>query len=255
MIVNSLVPSISTYSADIDFLIDVITLLVGVPFLIACSLFFSFLYRFKKQEGVPSLYITGTQHRHMKWIHRAHVPVLVFDVIIVVLAVNVWYDIKQDLPEANSTVRVIAQQWAWTFQHPGLDDVFDTADDIRTVNELHIAKDTLYHFKLSSPDVIHSFSVPVFRLKQDAIPGRVITGWFEATQTGEHDIQCAEICGVGHGLMPARIIIESPGQHAAWLAANSPLTMASSSRPESRPDSQPESEQEASTRTRQLVAR
>ncbi len=255
MILNSLVPSISTYSADIDFLIDVITLLVGVPFLIACSVFFSFLFRFKKQEGVPSLYITGNQHRHMKWIHRAHVPVLVFDVIIIVLAVNVWYDIKQDLPEANSTVRVIAQQWAWTFQHPGLDDVFDTADDIRTVNELHIAKDTLYHFKLSSLDVIHSFSVPVFRLKQDAIPERVITGWFEATQTGEHDIQCAEICGIGHGLMPARIIIETPGQHATWLAANNPLTMASSSRPESRPDSQPESEQEVSPRTQQLAAR
>jgi cytochrome c oxidase subunit 2 len=89
--------------------------------------------------------------------------------------------------------------------------------------------------------------VPVFRLKQDAIPGRVITGWFEATQTGEYDIQCVEICGVGHGLMPARIIIESPGRHAAWLAANSPLAMASSS--------PSESQQAASTRTQQLAAR
>jgi cytochrome c oxidase subunit 2 len=165
----------------------------------------------------------------MKWIHRAHIPILTFDVIIVVMAVNVWYDIKQDLPEANSTVKVIAQQWAWTFVHPGPDNVLDTADDITTINELHVATDTLYHYKLEALDVLHNFSVPVFRLKQDAIPGRIITGWFEPTLTGDYAIQCAEICGVGHGLMPARIIIDSPAQHASWVAENSPLVVAASS--------------------------
>ena len=74
--------------------------------------------------------------------------------------------------------------------------------------------------------MLHNFSVPVFRLKQDSIPGRVITGWFEPTQTGVHDIQCAEICGIGHGLMPARIHIESQTQHAAWVQSNSPLAVA-----------------------------
>ncbi|TDJ14205.1 MAG: hypothetical protein E2O66_03570, partial [Deltaproteobacteria bacterium] len=93
------------------------------------------------------------------------------------------------------------------------------------VNELHVKVDTLYHYKLEALDVLHSFSVPVFRLKQDAIPGRTITGWFEATQTGEYGIQCAEICGIGHGLMGARIFIESPEAHAAWLAKESPLTL------------------------------
>lgn len=226
MILNSLLPTASTYAADIDQLFDVITLLVGVPFLIACYLFFSFILRFRKKDGVSALYITGTEHKYMKWIHRAHIPILTFDVIIVVMAVNVWYEIKQDLPEANSTVRVIAQQWAWTFVHPGPDNVLDTADDITTVNELHVATDTLYHYKLEALDVLHNFSVPVFRLKQDAIPGRVITGWFEPTLTGEYDIQCAEICGIGHGLMPARIHIESPAQHAAWVETNSPLAIA-----------------------------
>jgi len=225
MILNSLLPAASTYAGDIDRLFDVITLLVGIPFLVASFLFFSFIARFRKKEGVPSLYITGTEHRYMKWIHRAHVPILTFDVIIVVMAVNVWYDVKQDLPESQTTIRVIAQQWAWSFEHPGPDNVLDTADDIRTVNELHVAKDTLYHFKLLSKDVLHNFSVPVFRLKQDAIPGRVITGWFEPTLTGEHDIQCAEICGVGHGLMPARIHIESAAQHAAWVDANNPMAL------------------------------
>ena len=119
-------------------------------------------------------------HRNRASVHEVDpsspLPRLTFDLIIVVMAVNVWYDVKQDLPEKESEVRVIAQQWAWTFVHPGLDNTLGTADDITKVNELHVSKDTLYHFKLESLDVLHNFSVPVFRLKQDAIPGRVITG-------------------------------------------------------------------------------
>jgi cytochrome c oxidase subunit 2 len=226
MILDSLLPSASTYAGEINRLFDVITLLVGIPFLVASYLFFAFIFRFKAKSGQKSMYITGTEHQYMKWIHRAHVPILIFDVIIVVMAVNVWYKVKQDLPEASSTVRVIAQQWAWSFVHPGPDNVLDTADDITTVNELHVAANTLYHFKLESLDVLHNFSVPVFRLKQDAIPGRVITGWFEPTLTGTFDIQCAEICGIGHALMPAKIVIESSEQHAAWVEQNSPFAVA-----------------------------
>ena len=74
--------------------------------------------------------------------------------------------------------------------------------------------------------MLHSFSVPVFRLKQDAVPGRVISGWFEATKTGTHDIQCTEICGIGHGMMVARIVIESPEQHAAWIESQSATRLA-----------------------------
>ena len=229
MILESLLPSASTYAGDIDFLFDLITLLVGIPFLVSCYLFFAFIFRFKAKSGQKAMYISGTEHRYMKWIHRAHMPILIFDVIIVIFAVRVWYDVKQNLPEANSTVRVIAQQWAWTFVHPGPDNVLDTADDITTVNELHVAKDTLYHYKLEAKDVLHNFSVPAFRLKQDAIPGRVITGWFEPTMAGTFDIQCAEICGIGHGLMPAKIVIEDAAQHAAWVEANSPVSLAMAS--------------------------
>jgi len=227
MILDSLLPAAaSTYAADIDQLFDVITLLVMIPFAVACYLFFAFILRFRAEEGVKAMYITGTEHKYMKWIHRAHFPILTFDLIIVVMAVNVWYDVKQDLPEMDSEVRVIAQQWAWTFVHPGVDNTLGTADDISKVNELHVATDTLYHYKLEALDVLHNFSVPVFRLKQDAIPGRVITGWFEPTLAGEFDIQCAEICGIGHGLMPARIHISSPGEHAAWVERESALALA-----------------------------
>lgn len=227
MILDSLLPAAaSSYAGDIDLLFDVITLLVGIPFLVSVYLFFSFIFRFKAKEGEKAMYITGTEHKYMKWIHRAHIPILTFDVIIVVMAVSVWYDVKQDLPEKDSEVRIIAQQWAWTFVHAGADGTLDTADDITKMNELHVSTDTLYHYKLESKDVLHNFSVPVFRLKQDAIPGRIITGWFEPILTGEFDIQCAEICGLGHGLMPGRIHISSKSDHAAWVQKESALALA-----------------------------
>ncbi len=110
--------------------------------------------------------------------------------------------------------------------HPGPDGLLDTADDIYKVNELHLQKGVTYHYKLESVDVLHDFSIPIFRLKQDAIPGRVITGWFEPTLEGEFDIQCAEICGIGHGLMAARVFIENGDKHAAWMASETPLALA-----------------------------
>ncbi|MBI4484792.1 MAG: hypothetical protein HY655_02165 [Acidobacteria bacterium] len=91
------------------------------------------------------------------------------------------------------------------------------ADDIRTVNVLNLQVNRLYHYELHSKDVLHSFSVPAFRLKQDAVPGRAIVGWFRPTVTGEFDIQCAEICGIGHGLMPGRVRIRSAAAQAAWM--------------------------------------
>ena len=119
---------------------------------------------------------------------------------------------------------MIGQQWAWTFQHPGADNELDTDDDIFTVDDLHVEVERTYHFRLESRDVLHSFSVPVFRLKQDAIPGRSITGWFRPTVTGQYDVQCAEICGIGHGVMAARIHIEDANTHAAWISAASAAT-------------------------------
>jgi cytochrome c oxidase subunit 2 len=150
--------------------------------------------------------------------------------VIIIAAVRVWVTVKQTMPPAQETVRVIGQQWAWSFVHPGPDGKLDTADDIKTVDELHVKVNTVYHFKLEARDVLHSFSVPVFRLKQDAIPGRVITGWFKATKLGVHDIQCAEICGIGHALMPARIYIQSKGDYQEWEKAHTPPSTATAAR-------------------------
>lgn len=208
----------STYAQDVDNLILLILVLVGFWFLVAEGMFFWLIFRFRARDGQRGQYVTGDEKDLKRWITIPHMLVLVCDVFILAGAIRVWVDIKQTLPPAEDTVRVIAQQWAWSFSHSGPDGKLDTPDDIRTVDELHIVVGKTYHYKLEARDVLHSFSVPAFRLKQDAIPGRVITGWFKPTQTGVFDIQCAEICGIGHGLMPARLYVESPEAHAAWIA-------------------------------------
>jgi cytochrome c oxidase subunit 2 len=214
----------SSYASSIDGLILLIGWIVGVWFVIAEGVFFYLLFRYRHREGHKGEYITGEEKHQKRWITIPHALVLVCDIFIIVGAVRVWYDIKQNLPPADATVRIIAQQWAWSFVQPGPDGVLDTDDDIKTVDDLHVEVGKTYHFELRARDVIHDFSVPVFRLKQDAIPGRVITGWWKATKTGVYDIQCSQICGIGHGLMVGRIHVESPEEHAAWMQANSPAT-------------------------------
>lgn len=225
------VEAVSTYAGEIDGLILLITVLVGFWLILSELVFFGFILRFRRKEGRPAEYITGEEKRHKRWVTIPHMMILVCDVFIIWGAVRVWVDVKQTLPPAEQTVRVMGQQWAWSFVHPGPDGELDTSDDIETVDELHIQVDTVYHYQLEARDVLHSFSIPVFRLKQDAIPGRVITGWFEATRTGTHDIQCAEICGIGHGLMGARVVIESKQQHAAWMARHATTSLASATVP------------------------
>jgi cytochrome c oxidase subunit 2 len=214
----------STYAAQIDGIILLIGVLTGFWFLAAELVFFWLIWRYRAKPDQKSQYLVGKEKHVKRWITIPHLLVLVCDVFIIIGAVRVWHNVKQRLPEADSTIRVIGQQWAWTFQHPGADNELDTDDDIFTVEDLHVEVDKVYHFRLESRDVLHDFSVPVFRLKQDAVPGRSITGWFEATQTGEFDIQCAEICGIGHGIMAGRIHVEDAAAHAAWISSASAAT-------------------------------
>lgn len=215
--ISSLIPEASSYAAHVDWLFTVIFVTVGFWFLVAQGVLFYFIFRFRRKPGVRAQYITGETHAEKKWIENPHYLIILCDVLLIAGTVYVWNEVKQQLPPAQETVRIVAQQWAWTFVHPGPDGKLDTDDDIVTVDELHVQANAVYHFELTSKDVLHSFFVPAFRLKQDAVPGRVVTGWFKPILTGTFDIACAEICGIGHGLMPARVIIETKEQHDQWM--------------------------------------
>jgi cytochrome c oxidase subunit 2 len=225
----------SSYAYDIDSLFGLITFLVGFWFIVSEVVLFYFIFRFRrKTPDQKAQYISGEEPHHKQWISIPHILVILCDVVLVVGTVYVWYKIKQDLPPAQATIRVTGQQWAWTFEHPGPDnlleddpattDVDESADNITLVDELHLKVNTVYHFKLESTDVLHSFSIPAFRIKQDSVPGRTITGWFEPIKEGEYDIQCAEMCGIGHGLMMGRLYVHSEENFNQW---QKPMTSSS----------------------------
>ena len=225
--IDQIVPQASTFAAEIDNVVNLVGVMVGFWFFLSLGTFFYLVWRYRYKEGVPTTYVDGTDPKHKRFISVPHNLILVCDVVLIVFAVKAWVHVKQTLPEPTDgtqadKVRIISQQWAWSFQYPGPDGKFDTADDVKVTDELHVKRDVITHWELMSRDVLHSFSVPVFRLKQDAIPGRVVTGWFEATQNGTYDLQCTEICGIGHGVMFGKVVVETAEQRDLWLAAHAP---------------------------------
>lgn len=209
----------SSFAEDIDHLILLIAILGGAWLFLAEFILFYFCYKFSRKRHPHADYITGEKHHEAKWIHWPHYAVIACDIVIIACTMPVWYKIKQTLPTAKDTVRIVAQQWAWTFVHPKTGTELGSDTDLVLVDELHLKVDNVYHFKLESKDVLHSFSVPVFRLKQDAIPGRVITGWFTPTKVGQYDIQCAEMCGIGHGIMGAKLFVHTAEDYDTWFGS------------------------------------
>ena len=183
-LIERCVPSASTYSGDIDFVFSLIFWIVGFWFLLAEVVFFWLILRFRKRDGVQG----AVHHRRAEAARSTGSTgrtwlVLVFDVVILVAAVRVWYDVKQDLPPAERDRARRRAAVGLELRAPRPRRAARHAPTTsRRSTSCTSQVGTLYHFKLESRDVLHSFSVPVFRLKQDAIPGRVITGWFEADQ-------------------------------------------------------------------------
>jgi cytochrome c oxidase subunit II len=107
--------------------------------------------------------------------------------------------IIEEVPADAETIKVIGQQWFWSFEH---------ADGTKEVNELHVQKDKPYRFEITSLDVNHAFNVPDWTLMIDAVPGRINTLWNMFTQDGEFLIQCREYCGFSHYNMKAKLFVE-----------------------------------------------
>ncbi len=212
--------SASSYADQMDGLLLLVTFLITIGLVLSEGCLFYLMFRYRKKEGGKAKYITGTKKNQYIWLVMPMVLFMAFDAWIDIATARVWNDIKIERPPAEDTIKVIGSQWAWSFIHKGPDGKFNTDDDIEMSNELHVRLNTIVHLEMEATDTIHSFSVPVFRFKQDVIPGRRITGWFKATKAGEWDIQCTEMCGVGHGVMAARIHVDTEEEYKEFLDEN-----------------------------------
>ncbi len=116
-------------------------------------------------------------------------------------------------PEGALDVYVTAKQWVWKFTY---------ADGQDSAGVLYVPKGRPVRLLLTSRDVIHSFFVPAFRVKQDAVPGRYTSTWFVATREGDYQLFCAELCGAGHSRMWGRVVVLPAERFDAWLEGREP---------------------------------
>ena len=118
---------------------------------------------------------------------------------------------QERTPPADATeVYVVAKQWMWKIEH---------MEGQREINELHVPTGENIKLIMTSQDVIHSFFIPAFRLKQDVLPGRYTTLWFKATKPGTYHLFCAEYCGTNHSGMGGDIVVMEPQDYAQWMAS------------------------------------
>ena len=207
---------VSTYGQTLDNLWLVILWVTGIVFFATEIVLLVFMVKYRHKEGRKAEYIQGSNKAEFTWTSITFVIVMV----LAVYSKGIWDEIRdQDLiPTDAYEIQMLATQFEWNANYAGADGQFDTSDDFVSRNALHIPVDQPVVVQLMAQDVIHSFFLPEFRVKQDAVPGMITPVWFEATQTGEFTLACAELCGLGHYTMGGTVIVHTQADFQNWLA-------------------------------------
>jgi cytochrome c oxidase subunit 2 len=208
--------NVSTYGQEIDWLFHLIYYITGITFVLVTVALLSFIVIYRDRPGRQARYTHGSTPLEIAW---TVVPALIL-VVLTFLSVPAWSRIKMSMPPTDFVVQVRAKQFNFEVTYPGPDGRFGTADDKIFLDEMHVPVGRPVRVNLQSQDVIHSFFVPNFRFKQDIVPGREISGWFEVTKPGKYEAPCAELCGFGHSGMRAWVYAHTADEFARWAAEN-----------------------------------
>lgn len=239
-------PLASEHGAGLDYMSSLVHWLMAVLFVGWAIYFLLVLFKFRSKSN-PKANYHGTKSHFSMYVE---VGVAVFEVILLIgFAFPAWASWVEphDVNEDPLVVRVVAQQFAWNIHYPGADGVFGRSatefvdeatnplgldrsdpmamDDIVSINQLHLPVNRPVTVRLSSKDVIHSFALPVMRVKQDAIPGMEIPVHFTPIlESGDQrwEIACAQLCGLSHYRMKGFLTVESEEAFNAWLASKAP---------------------------------
>ena len=182
---------------------------IGTAFLVAFLSFafvVVFLIRFRERPGwkAPRFHPT----------HRLEIGLAGFTLTVFIVWWCVGFAQYRDMhtiPDNAIRIHVVAKQWMWQFVYP---------NGASSEDELRVPVGHPVEVLITSRDVIHSFYVPAFRVKQDAVPGRITTIWFTAVTPGTYPIECAEFCGAGHSRMRGTVIAMQPADYATWVAGH-----------------------------------
>jgi cytochrome c oxidase subunit 2 len=194
----------STIAGNVDALYVFLLLLSGFMCVAIFTMILIFAVKYRRQAGVEAEQIEGSTVLELTW---SIIPGFIF------LFIFAWgafiYFQSRTPPQGASTVYVVAKQWMWKLQHE---------EGHSEINELHVPVGKDIRLVMTSQDVIHSFYVPAFRIKQDVLPGRYTIAWFHATKPGTYHLFCAEYCGTQHSGMVGDVVVMDPANYEAWLA-------------------------------------
>jgi cytochrome c oxidase subunit 2 len=204
----------STYAARMDGLFNLILWITGIVFLMVEITLLAFVFKYRARNGGRATYTHGSNRLEVIW---TIIPALIL-VFLAVMSQDSWAYIRNRFPATGTVIDITAEQFAWNIRYPGPDGKLNTADDIVTLNQLHFPVDKPALISLHSKDVIHSFFLPEFRIKQDAVPGMTTRVWVQAKHTGHWEIACAELCGLGHYRMKGYLTVDTPEDFQKWLA-------------------------------------
>lgn len=203
----------STIAGQVDALYAFMILVSAFFSLLIAFLIVFFAVKYRYRHGVKPRFKPADEHSigglilEIVW---TAIP-LGLSMIMFVWGVSIYF--TESRPPANSMeIYVTGKQWMWKIQH---------MEGAREINELHIPVNRNIKLTMTSEDVIHDFSIPVFRTKADVLPGRYTTEWFNPTKIGEYHIFCAEYCGTKHSTMVGTVYVMSEPDYTAWLAAGS----------------------------------
>lgn len=209
--------AVSTFADSIDGIFYLILVITGVIFVIVEGALLWFAIKYRHREGRTAYHTHGNTRVEAIW---TAIPAALV-ILIGVLSIGPWLHIRsrRSIPAGAYAIDVTAKQFEWNASYVGPDGVMGTDDDVTQRNQIHIPVGVPVVVTLRSRDVIHSFFLPQFRVKQDAVPGMETPVWFQATRTGEFNLACAELCGTGHTRMGGRVVVHSAEDFDAWLLA------------------------------------
>jgi len=210
-------PAASTFAGDLDFMFTLILVITGIALVVVEFGVVWFGIRYRARPGRRAFYTHGSTKAEVVW---SAIPAVTV-VILGIMSNGLWNKIKgrDSVPAGAYPVGVHAKQFEWQITYPGPDGQLGTADDFTVRNQLHVPLDRPVVTHLSAEDVIHSFFVPEFRLKQDAVPGMTTRIWFQGEHVGNWEIACAELCGLGHYRMRGQVHVVPAADFDKALAA------------------------------------
>jgi cytochrome c oxidase subunit 2 len=193
----------STHALPVDLIYIFLVVLSVVMTLAIFAVIAVFGVRYRRRPGVEAHAIEGSLILEIAW---SIIPMGIF------LAVFGWgaviYFHQRTPPQDSTEIYVVGKQWMWKIEH---------VEGQREINELHVPVDRDIKLIMTSQDVIHSFFIPEFRVKQDVLPGRYTTLWFKATMPGTYHLFCTQYCGTEHSGMIGQVVVMNPVDYQNWM--------------------------------------